>query len=287
MLIRDFLCFSGGSEEVMQLIRMKRLPIPDIYTECEWIVRFAMMERNRSGKPFCTVPFDHTLEAQAMGGRVRYGDGTAGPRACDYICQSLEEVEKLPGIDIENGRMRETLEAGRILRESGYEVLFQISGPFTIWNTLIDIKSIFKGIRKEPNRMEKLFGRMEEELLGLIGAVRRSGVRFFSYADSAGGMRILGPHMMEWATEYFTYGFLKKSEELLGKDGIMMLCPQTAYALKDMGYAQTEEITLPETMSYGNACLFLSGRAKFVGQICINRQNQILEDRKIQTIALK
>ena len=93
--------------------------------------------------------------------------------------------------------------------------------------------------------------------------------------------------MMEWATEYFTYGFLKKSEELLGKDGIMMLCPQKAYALKDMGYAQTEEITLPETMSYGNACLFLPGRAKFVGQICINRQNQILEDRKIQTIALK
>ena len=65
-------------------------------------------------------------------------------------------------------------------------MLFQMSGPLTIWNTLIDVKHILKGIRKIPDQMEEIFGMIETEMLRLLVEVKKAGVRLVSYADSAG-----------------------------------------------------------------------------------------------------
>lgn len=144
-MIQDYECRPEDSDHgMLEVIRTYQLPVPEIYVKMEEILRFAKLEKEQNRKPFCTIPFDHTLEAGAMGGNVRYGNETAGPRAEKPICQSLEELKAISGMDFDSGRMKETLDVCRELRKQGEEVLFQMSGPLTIWNTLIDVKHILK-----------------------------------------------------------------------------------------------------------------------------------------------
>ena len=286
-MIQDFECRPQDSDQgMLSVIRTYNLPIPEIYVKQEEILRFASSEKEQNQKPFFTIPFDHTLEAQAMGGKVRYGNEMAGPRAEEPIYKNLEELGALPAMEFLHGRMKETLEACRKLREQGEEVMFQISGPLTIWNTLIDVKHILKGIRKSPDQMEELFRIMETELLRLLVEVRKTGVRIVSYADSAGSVRILGPKSMEWMTRIFTFPFLKHASSVLGEEMSMILCPKTAFALTGTGLGKRNEYVLPKEMTYQEACIYVAGKVKFPSQMCINQKNTRIGNGKLMTIEL-
>lgn len=287
-MIQDFLCMPGNAEEKLrELIREEQLPIPEIYTESREIMRFSLLEKEKNKKEYCTIPFDHTLEAQAMGGRIRYGNEIAGPRAEQYICQELEEILELPDIDFGKGRLNEVMKACRGLKKNGYEILFQISGPYTVLNTLIDLKKVLKGMRKQPDLILKIFEKLNSTLLCLIEEARQSGVELFSYADSAGGLNILGPRWLEWSTEQFTYKFLKEAARRMGQEALVILCPKTALALRGMGLARIEEEHVPKEVSYGKACILMKEKAQFIGQTCINQSRTVLKDGKIQILVLK
>ena len=173
-MIQDYMCRPEASDQgIAGLIREYDLPVPEIYKKREQMIKAAVLEREKQKKPFCTLPFDHTLEAENMGGSIRYGNEKAGPRAAAPVCSSLEELSFLSRMDPESGRMAETLAACRILREQGEEVVFQMSGPYTIWNTLIELKQVFKAARKTPEQVEALFQKLEEDLLGLLLEVKK------------------------------------------------------------------------------------------------------------------
>ena len=96
-----------------------QLPVPEIYVKMEEILAVCKAGKRTEQETVCTIPFDHTLEAGAMGGNVRYGNETAGPRAEKPICQSLEELKAISGMDFDSGRMKETLDVCRELRKQG------------------------------------------------------------------------------------------------------------------------------------------------------------------------
>lgn len=286
-MIRDYVCRPEAADQgITGLIREYDLPVPEIYIKKEQMIKADRLEREKRQRPFCMLPFDHTLEAENMGGNIRYGNETAGPRADSPVCGSLEELFSLPRMDLESGRMAETLAACRALREQGEEVVFQMSGPYTIWNTLIELKQVFKAVRKTPEQVEKLFQKLEGELLALLLEVKKSGVRIISYADSAGGLSILGPRMLEWTTDVFTAPFLRKAEYILGQEMVMILCPKTACALEGTGSAVREELALPEEMTYQEACIYAAGKARFPAQMCINSGGSVLKNKTLQVIKL-
>ncbi|SFE58129.1 ASKHA domain-containing protein [Peptostreptococcus sp. D1] len=95
---------------------------------------------------FCELPFCHTVEAEAMGGIVNYGDEKSGPRAKEYICTKPEEILELKEIDFNSGRIFEVLEACKILGEQGEDVVLEVAGPFTIMNVLIVPVYVFKAL---------------------------------------------------------------------------------------------------------------------------------------------
>lgn len=287
-MIRDYDCKPEDSDqEMLEVIQKYALPIPEIYTERDQIIRFALLEKEESPKPYCTIPFDHTLEAEALGGSVRYGSDTSGPRAKEPVCKSLEELQSLPEIDFSNGRIGEVLSACRSLREQGEEVLFQMSGPLTIWNTLTDLKYVLKGIRKSPEQMEALFRKTGQELLRLLEELKKAGVRMVSYADSAGSLMILGPKSMEWMTRVFTDPFLQRAADILGENMAMILCPKTAFAMTGTGLAREACLELPGEMTYQEACVYAVGKAKFPAQMCINRSRTVIKTGKLVTIEIK
>ena len=286
-MISDFNCTYDNAIEISpEITKDLKLSFPDAYMHADTMVKIAHAMKRKEGAAFCMLPFCHTVEAEAMGGIVNMGDGNFGPRAKEYCCTSAAELLELPEIDYSKDRIHEVLEACRILRKQGEHVALMISGPFTIFNVLIDPKYVFKAMRKQPELMKNVFRKIEKELLRFIKVAISYGVDMISYADSSGGVNILGPKMAGQVVADFTYDFLKKAAELMDGKAMLLLCPKTTLALIGTERACYVDHELPEVMRYGDACISMIGQVSVVGQMCIKNIDYQLENKKLREIKL-
>ncbi len=286
--IKDFNCTYDNSVGISKEVTAGlSLTFPDAYMHADTMAVLAKALKAHDGADFCGLPFCHTVEAEAMGGSINFGNDKAGPRAKEYIYTSPEELLELPEIDFTKGRVYETLLACQILKKQGEQVVLEVSGPFTILNVLIDARHVFKAVRKKPELMKEVFWKLGKELQRYVKEAEKYGVEMISYADSSGGVNILGPKTAEQVVSDFTYEFLKELEEAAGEGTLILLCPKTTFALLGTGKAELKEIELPGPMRYGEACIYMKGRIHFAGQMCIKNINYRLENGRFKALVLK
>lgn len=286
--MKDFLCTYDNSVGISgEVTKGLALTFPDAYLHQDTMAALSKALKEHDKAAFCELPFCHTVEAEAMGGIINYGNEVAGPRAKEYICTAPEELLELPEIDFSTGRIREVLLACKKLREEGEHVVLQVSGPFTILNVLIDAKYVFKAMRKKPELMKEVFWKLGNEILKFMEEAKRCGVDLISYADSSGGLNILGPKMAKQVVEDFTYEFLKKVETLADDQTMILLCPKTTFALLGTEKAKFHDLKLSGPMSYGEGCIEMIGKAKFAGQMCIKNVGYRLENGIFKEVILE
>lgn len=290
------------------------IQFPEAYTGREMMVKLALAAKEHNGAAVCLLPFCHTLEAEALGGIIRLGDGVTGPRTGGYCCKTLEEVLELPGIqeryealqkreaglDVEenrkenraaNGenmhRLLETLEACRILTQMDETVIFLVSGPLTILNGLADSEIVFRALLKEPELMERVFEKLGKDILAVMKLAEEAGAEFISYADPSGGVNIVGPKVAGRVAQTFTAKFLKAADRQLRSETTVLLCPKTAFALIGTEMAEWKDHVLPEPMEYTKAVLYKKKEIRFAGQDCMNHVGHLLADGKLKELVLK
>ena len=284
--ILDYQCTYDNAVGISSEITEKLdLTFPDAYLHWDTMVKIALEIKKQEGASFCELPFCHTLEAEAMGGIVNFGNAMAGPRAKEYICGTPDEVLALPEIDYEKGRMFETLKACKYLREQGENIVLMISGPFTILNVLMDAGLVFRFLRKQPEKMQQIFDKFAEELLRFIKKALEYQVNIISYADSSGGLNILGPKNTQYVMEYFSYPFLKRAQAAVAGRAQIFLCPKTSYALLGTDKMIWEEIPIPEPMKYVDGALLVKDHAPIVGQVCIKNIDYMVQ-KEIKAVKL-
>lgn len=162
----------------------------------------------------------------------------------------------------------------------------QVSGPFTILNVLIDAKYVFKAMRKKPELMKEIFWKLGNEIFKFMKEAKRYGADLISYADSSGGLNILGPKMAEQVVEDFTYEFIKKAETLADDRTMILLCPKTTFALLGTGKAVFRDHKLSGPMAYGEGCIEMRGKVKIAGQMCIKNVGYQLENAVFKEVVL-
>lgn len=285
--IIDFKCTYDNSIGICKEVTQKMdLQFPEAYKHWDSMALLAMQLKKHDTAEFCELPFCHTVEGEAMGGSINYGDENIGPRAKDYICTTADEILVLPQIDYSKGRISEVLKACKYLREKGENVMLYVSGPFTIMNVLIDPRHVFKIFRKNPEIMKEIFDKFQNEILRFVAEAQKAGVNMISYGDSSGGLNILGPKFSQQVVEMFTYPLLKSMEETLSDKTIVLLCPKTTFALVGTDKAVWKDIKLTAPIKYSKACIKVIGKVKFVGQMCIKNSEFELKNGIIKTVSL-
>ena len=285
--ILDFNCtYNSVSGIDGQMAERLGLTFPDAYMHEESLVKIALAVKEQGQAPFCILPLCHTVEGAALGADINYGNGEIGPRAGKQICSSAEDFLALPDIDFTKGRIAEVLKACSSLRAQGEHVVLELSGPFTILDTLMDARIVFRTMRKQPELMEKVLEKLRRNILAYFREAANAGVDLISYADSSGGLNILGPKLAEQMAVQFTYPLLKEVTEVLDEKTLVLLCPKTSFALLGTGKGQWQELDLDGPMTYGQACIQSIGKLKFGGQMCIKNTGYILEKAKIKGIEL-
>lgn len=286
--IKDFKCtYDNASENSPEVAKALGLAFPDAYLHADTMAALSKANKEKEGNTMCILPFCHTVEAEAMGGIITLGNEVAGPRAKEYVYSNYEELANLPSIDFSKGRIKEVLLACQQLREQGEHVVLEVSGPITLLNVLIDTKHIFKGMRKNPEFMKQVFWKVGEEILRYVEEAKKHGVDMISYADSAGGLNILGPKMAEQMVEDFTYEFLKKLRTFADDHTLIMLRPKTTFALLGTEKAELVDVPVSGEVPYGKGCIEVIGKAKIVGQQCIKNVGYVLKTGTIKEVVLK
>lgn len=286
--IRDFRCTYDNAAGInSEITKGLDLTFPDAYLHADTMAKLSKAMKAHDGAAFCELPFCHTVEGEAMGGIVNLGDEKAGPRAKEYLTTKMEDILELPEIDYSKGRIHEVLLACEKLRKEGEQVVLEVSGPFTILNVLIDARYVFKTMRKNPELSKKVMWKLGNEMLRYIEEAQKYGVQLISYADSSGGVNILGPKMAEQVVEDFTYEFVKKMSEVTKGKSLILLCPKTTYALLGTDKIELKDRPLSGIMRYGEGCIESIGKLAIVGQTCIKNIGFELKKGIIKEVVLQ
>lgn len=96
------------------------------------------------------VPFCMTVEAENMGSVIDMGSTIYEPHVVEYLLKSVSDLDRLPKIDFEKGRVKTVLEAIRILKEKNESipVIGNITGPISLGTSIIDPVTFYKEMRK-------------------------------------------------------------------------------------------------------------------------------------------
>ena len=122
--IVDFKCTYDNSVGINEEVTKKlQLSFPDAYKHHNTMVLIAKELKRYDNASFCELPFCHTVEGEAMGGIINYGDEKIGPRAKEYICKDTKDLLNLNSIDFTKGRIAQVLKACSDLREEGVNIL--------------------------------------------------------------------------------------------------------------------------------------------------------------------
>ncbi len=286
--IREYKCTYSNSVGVSaEVTDGLGLEFPDAYMHSGTMQTLAKAIKKHDNSDFVLLPFCRTVEAEAMGAVLNYGDANTGPRAKDPICSNMDEVLALPEIDFGKMRIHEVLDACAAMKSEGETVCLEVTGPFTILNALMEPRLVFKAYRKDREKMKLVFDKFADQLIRYIEEGKKAGVDVFVFSDSAGALDILGPKFLANAVDDFYDPFLRKVSEVMDDSCIFLLCPKFTYAMVDTGHAELKEHQLEPGIDFLQAMLEMKGKAKIGGQVCIKNVGVKLAHGKFREIVLK
>ncbi len=285
--IVDYKCKRANTAGISEtIIADLSLEFPKSYNDASIMAEISLAIKKEEGSRVCLLPFCHTVEAEALGGMINLSEGKFGPRAAAYAYNSVEELLKLPDINFNQGRISEVLKSCQMLKAQGETIVLEVSGFFTILNSLIDVTKIFKAWRKDAQTVEKIFNFLAKNLYLFFKEAKKAGVAIVSYADPTGSVNIIGPKYTELVARDYTLPFLNKAAALADDNYIIHLCPKTSLILLSLELASRKALDLDRRVNYVEACLKAIGREKIIGQACIKDAQTVSSHGKIIALQL-
>lgn len=256
------------------------------YTEKDGLVEHSLSNKELFGLPYCILPLCHTVEAEALGAKVKFSDDGMEPRIREFVFSEIEQLREMQEFDFEKGRISQVLAACLELHKKGEHIILEVSGPLTILNGLLDIQFVLKAMRKKPELMIEIFNWLGVQLINYMSEAKKCGVEMISYADPIGAIDILGSKTALWLVEEFTLPFLKKVEELSDEHTLIVLCPKITNMLVKFNVAALKEVTVSDNLDYGQGCIEMIGKAKIIGTRCIKASKSKLHSPKMKEIVV-
>ena len=231
----DFICTGDDLEQIPdEVVRKTGISLPGAHSNKNSIATLEL--RKHRGDVIARVPFCVTVEAEAFGAHIKLGDAVNGPRVESYRFSSIEEMSNLQSLDFTKGRIMEVLDAVEILVEVGEKVALSVEGPFTILSSLIDPTNFYKGLRKDPQRIQQILAVVEEGIIRYSLEGIKRGASIISYGDPVGAMGIIGPKVYRDYSGPSSWRIIKGIKEASGKV-LLHLCGKTSTALEKIEMA--------------------------------------------------
>jgi MtaA/CmuA family methyltransferase len=176
------------------MMRQADAPWPDAHRDAELMARLGGGGHVMYGLETVKVPFDVTVEAEALGGEVNYGDLNVFPQLRGPVLKDPSEFE-IPADFLKRGRVPVVLQAIRLLRDRyGAEVpvVSSVMGPFTLC-TLCFGQEFLVWLKCEPEKYQEV---MEQAttLAGRYAAAQIiAGADVIQFGEAAASGSMISP----------------------------------------------------------------------------------------------
>jgi len=280
----SFKCSSGGFEEIpREVVEKGEFSFPEVHLKVEEMIKLSKAIKEYRNEKYFLLPFCMTVEAEALGAKINLGDSKNGPRITQYAFNSMDELDDIQDIDYTRKRIKEVLDTVQLLSSEGEIVVLSVQGPYSIAQSLVDPKLLFKAVRKEPHKVEKFLSFIEEQVVRYIKKGIKQGAKVISYGDASGTLDILGPKMYRELSGKYSCNVLKRVSQDLD-DGIIHVCGVTSASLHNSGFIKSVPFEVQEELTYGEALKKVieeNKNIKVVGHNCIKRLNTKVKIPKI------
>jgi uroporphyrinogen-III decarboxylase len=274
--MKDYICkdntFTGISKEFAS---ENGLSLPKLYQNAEDLFKVSALIQRQENNPFCVLPFDPSLTAEAKGADIKLDDSNLGPRKNKDTIFEVEDLLKLPEMNIYEGRINETLKAVSLLKEKGYPAAIEITGPFSIINGFMDIQKFLMAFRKKEDVIREILYKLNFDLVNLFIEAKKAGSDVIFYTDSSVGTSLIGPKFMRQVLEWSTLPLLDDLDKRLPEDTLIYLCPKLTFALTDNNFIRWGKLPLEADIPYGEALINSVGKIRFSGNTCRKQLGKI------------
>jgi MtaA/CmuA family methyltransferase len=167
---------------------------PDAHRDPELMARLGAGGHALYGLETVKVPFDVTVEAEALGGEVDYGDLNVFPQLRGIVLQDPSELE-IPSDFLTRGRVPVVLQAIRLLREwygAEVPVVSSVMGPFTLC-TLCFGQEFLVWLKSEAERYREAMERSTALAKRYAAAQIIAGADIIQFGEAAASGSMISP----------------------------------------------------------------------------------------------
>ena len=269
------------------ILNKEGIIFPDVHTDYDMMMHYVKVCKEIKKVSFYELPFCHTIEAELLGGIINYGDKNNGPRVKQYKYKNIDEVLNINTIDYDIKRVHIILKVIKELIKNNEDVVYEVTGVFTILNNIIDSVEVYKVLRNGKNKMNEVYKKIGDVIYDYIKSLIESDVKYISFADPSASINIIGPKLAREYVEVFLYDFIKKIL-LLAKDNdaMVMLCPKITFILYGLELVRFNNINVSKEMKYFDALKEVKGKTYLTGQMCIKNSEYILSPALVKELVL-
>lgn len=250
----------------------------DPYFDVETISRLALEIKEVKKDKFCQLPFCHTLEAESFGARIE--SDSYGIRINSPVLSKVEDLIDNISSPMESPRITRVKDSISVLKNDDLQVIYELSGPFTILNGLLDSTTVYKGLVKKKQVMAIVLDLLKDHLINFSRDLIDLGVDIISISDSPVDISIVGPEKVKYIYDNFTREFFMELLKIADGKCLIYMCPKMARSLEEVGL-----IDLKRVNSLMNDYLSLKPAPRhIVTGACISRRNTDIGTRNMMQV---
>jgi [methyl-Co(III) methanol-specific corrinoid protein]:coenzyme M methyltransferase len=194
--------FSGMGMVLMPAIRELGYKFPQVHRDPEKLARAAILSSRMFGFDSVVVPFDMTMESQALGNEISLYENSEDilyPTIPYKRWKSMDDV-KIPDNIAETWPITLIYEAIKIAKKEApeYPVGAWQLGPFTQAGQLLELDILLKGVFKEKAKVDATLDKVSDMCIAIGQGLQAAGADFITLREMGTGSDLLSPRT--WKT---------------------------------------------------------------------------------------
>ena len=239
---------------------------PSGHKNPEEMAKLAEAAYRVTGLETAKIPFDQTIEAEAMGCKIHLSERIEEiPHVKSTPYTSVEEIE-IPDDLLERGRIPVLLEAVKILKKEVGDklpVIGTVVAPFTLSTLLMGIIEYYKAMRMNPDKA-KSFSQIATEICIILGnALVDAGVDIVTIEDMGASTDVISPKLFE----EFAKGPLVEVFKKIPGIKVLHICGDVNPIISAVMETGTTGISIDQKTDIKTAKKILKGKTTIIGNI--------------------
>jgi [methyl-Co(III) methanol-specific corrinoid protein]:coenzyme M methyltransferase len=193
--------FSGLSMLAKPALDEAGYSFSSIHTDHERMAWSAIRSARMMNVDAIVVPFDITMQSEAMGNRVNFYEDASDPvfpTIPEKIWETLDDI-RIPDNFLDLGRHHLIPKALEIIKREApeYPVGVWLRGPMTQLGQILELETALKAVFKEKDKIAQILDKLSDMAIEIGRAWQAAGADYITLSEPGANAEVLPPRMFK------------------------------------------------------------------------------------------